>query len=201
LIEISSILIQFDSIEYRKNSQIDKYRYYNIHTLNHVKAPLMKNKCIDLCLLTDADYKNHIPVLAELCYEEISRHWSSEASIEKNKLKLSEHLNDTKLPLAIVAINDGKPVGIACLRETDGIKTGTTPWLGSLVVHPQYRGIKLGEVLIDAVKMKAKELGYDVLYLLAFDLTIPDWYARLGWQRVGHDELFGHRVAVMSIAL
>lgn len=27
------------------------------------------------------------------------------------------------------------------------------------------------------------------------------WYARLGWTYIGHDELFGHRAAVMSIPI
>lgn len=31
--------------------------------------------------------------------------------------------------------------------------------------------------------------------------SIPDWYTRLGWTHIGDDELFGHRVAVMSIAV
>jgi len=78
---------------------------------------------------------------------------------------------------------------------------GITPWLGSLVVSPQYRGHKVGEALINTIKDQAKNLGYQVLYLLAFDQTIPDWYARLGWIYIGDDELFSHRVAVMSFSL
>ena len=46
-----------------------------------------------------------------------------------------------------------------------------------------------------------KNLGHQVLYLLAFDPTIPNWYTRLGWTHIGDDELFSHRVTVMSIAL
>jgi hypothetical protein len=44
-------------------------------------------------------------------------------------------------------------------------------------------------------------MGYNILYLLAFDPTIPSWYAKLGWESIGNDELFGHQVTVMSINL
>ncbi|MEO8402876.1 MAG: GNAT family N-acetyltransferase [Gammaproteobacteria bacterium] len=159
----------------------------------------MKNLNCEIKLL--ASCQEHIPVLAQLWYEEISRHWAPNASIEKAQQKLVDHLNSNSMPIAYVAISGGDAVGMACLRETDGIRPGVTPWLGSLVVSPEYRGHKVGEALINIVKDQAKNLGHQVLYLLAFDLTIPNWYARLGWTYIGDDELFGHRVAVMSILI
>jgi predicted N-acetyltransferase YhbS len=150
-------------------------------------------------LLTDC--QEHIQILAKLWYEEISRHWVADASIEKAKQKLIVHLNNDKLPMAFVALYDDQPIGIACLRETDGIRPGVAPWLGSLVVRPEYRGQKVGEALINAVKDQARNFGHQILYLLAFDPTIPDWYARLGWRYIGDDELFGHRVSVMTISI
>jgi predicted N-acetyltransferase YhbS len=154
---------------------------------------------IEIKFLTDC--KEHIPTLAKLWYEEISRHWVPDSSIEKAKDRLIAHLNEDKIPMAIVALHDKSPVGMACLRETDGIQPGITPWLGSLVVNPKFRGQQIGETLIDAVKAKAKLFHHDILYLLAFDPTIPNWYARLGWQTIGEDSLLGHRVTVMSIVI
>ena len=147
------------------------------------------------------DCQEYIPSLAQLWYEEISRHWVPESSIEKAKQKLLAHLNSDKMPMAFVAIYDNQPIGMACLRENDGIREGTSPWLGSLVVHPNYRGRKLGELLINAVKYEAKKFGHLILYLLAFDPTIPEWYEKLGWEYIGYDELFSQRVTVMSINL
>jgi predicted N-acetyltransferase YhbS len=147
------------------------------------------------------DCQEHVDSLAELWYQEISRHWVADTSIEKAKSRLISHLNTDSVPLAVVAVQDGNPIGMACLRETDGIRPGITPWLGSLVVSPDSRQAKVGETLIEAIKAKAKLLKYETLYLLAFDPTIPNWYAKLGWQIIGYDELFGHRVTVMSIPL
>lgn len=155
----------------------------------------------DCIIIPLVNKQEHIPVLAELWYQEISRYWAPNASVERAKQKLAEHLNDSKMPMAFVALCGDKPIGMACLRETDGIRPGVTPWLGSLVVSPEYRGHKVGEALINAVKDQAKTLGHQILYLLAFDPTIPEWYARLGWAHIGDDELFGYSVAVMSISI
>lgn len=147
------------------------------------------------------DCQEQIPSLALLWYEEISRHWVPQASVEKAKQKLAEHLNSNKMPMAWVALHEGQAIGMACLRENDGIRPGLTPWLGSLVVHPHHRKHKIGEALIDCIKSQAKHFGHSILYLLAFDQTIPHWYGKLGWTHVGHDKLFGHTVTVMSITL
>ncbi|HEV2524083.1 MAG TPA: GNAT family N-acetyltransferase, partial [Gammaproteobacteria bacterium] len=104
-------------------------------------------------------------------------------------------------PMTFVALDNDQPVGMASLRENDGIQPDRTPWLGSLVVDPAYRKQKIGEKLIDVVKQRAALLGYPKLYLLAFDETISTWYTSLGWKSIGTDELFGHSVAVMDINL
>lgn len=157
------------------------------------------NTSIQIKLLTECT--DHIPALSRLWYEEISRHWVPGSSIEKAKQKLVEHLNDNSLPMAYVALQDDQAVGMACLRENDGIRPGLTPWLGSLVVHPDYRRNQLGELLIETVKSQARMLKHEILYLLAFDPAIPAWYSRLGWKEIGEDELFGHRVTVMNTLL
>lgn len=159
----------------------------------------MTNLNYKIELLTSC--QDHFPALAKLWYEEISRHWAPHASVEKAKQKLIDHLNSKSMPMAYVAICDSEAIGMACLRETDGIRPGFTPWLGSLVVNPKYRGCKVGEALIHTIKDQAKSLGHHILYLLAFDPTISNWYARLGWTRIGDDELFGHRITVMSIPI
>lgn len=154
---------------------------------------------IDVKIKPLSECPEHIPSLAQLWYDEISKHWVPGASVEKAREKLIDHLNNKNMPMAFVATQEDKPVGMACLRITDGIQPDLSPWLGSLVVHPQYRGCKIGETLIDVIKHKAKAFGYDDLYLLTFDSTLPDWYQRLGWKPVGNDALFEHKVVVMTI--
>jgi N-acetylglutamate synthase-like GNAT family acetyltransferase len=148
-----------------------------------------------------ADCQEHIAELARLWFEEISKHWVPDASIERARQNLVKHSNKDSMPMTFVALSENKPIGMASLRENDGIQPDLVPWLGSLVVHPAYRKRKVGEMLIEATKNQARHFGYEKIYLLAFDFTIPEWYARLGWQKIGMDQLFNHSVTVMSIDL
>jgi N-acetylglutamate synthase-like GNAT family acetyltransferase len=154
---------------------------------------------LDIKLLTEC--QEHIPALAELWFEEISRHWIPNANIKRAEQNLFKHSNAEKMPMTFVALLEGKPIGMASLRENDGIQPECIPWLGSLVVHPKYRNRKIGEALIEAINNQAKVFGYEKIYLLAFDQTIPIWYARLGWKIIGKDILFSHPVTVMSYSL
>lgn len=157
------------------------------------------NQCITIKLLSDC--QQHIPYLAQLWFEEISQHWVLNASVERAYNLLLKHANSNALPMTFVACVNDKPVGMASLRENDGIRPDCTPWLGSLIVDPAFRQKGIGEQLIDVVKQQAKLLCHTRLYLLAFDPSIPAWYSRLGWLPMGTDQLFGHSVAVMSIKL
>lgn len=148
-----------------------------------------------------AERKQDIPYLAALHYEQIGKHWVPHASIERSTENLIKHINTNTLPLTLVALANNKPVGMASLRENDGIQPRHAPWLGSLIVDPAYRKQKIGEQLIDAIKQKAVDFGYHQLYLLAFDPTIPEWYASLGWAMIGNAQLFNHPVTVMKIKL
>jgi len=151
---------------------------------------------LEIKLFTEC--QENIDYLAKLQYAEITRHWVSEASIETVKQKLIQHLNQNSMPLTYVALLNKVPIGMASLRENDGIRKDLTPWLGSLVVDPAFRKNNVGEKLIAAIKAKAIQFGYNTLYLLAFDPTIPQWYSKLGWEIIGTDYLFSHRVTVMK---
>jgi len=112
-----------------------------------------------------------------------------------------KHMNNEQLPITFVALSNDQPIGMVSLRENDGVQPNRVPWLGSLVVDPMHRNQRVGEQLIEAAKQRAYTLGYQKLYLLAFDPAIPSWYEKLGWTSIGTDQLFGHSVTVMDINL
>ncbi len=148
--------------------------------------------------------KNHqdcIPQLANIWHAVLGQIWLPDIPITRVEQRFAEHLNDDNMPLTFVAFHDDKPVGMCSLRENDGIRSDLKPWLGSLVVNPNFQHQGIGKLLIDATKQKATEMGFHKLYLCAFDPTIPDYYARLGWNKMGMDECHGHRVTVMDIQL
>ena len=152
---------------------------------------------IEIKLLKEC--QSHIPTLAGLWYQGISKQWVPNSSIQRAAASLHDHLNHDTMPLTMVALSQGKAIGMASLRENDGIRPDLFPWLGSLVVDPNHQRQRIGEKLIDSVINQAKIFGHRELYLLAFDQTIPAWYSRLGWNIIGNDQLFNHPVVVMRI--
>lgn len=142
-----------------------------------------------------------IPELSQLWFDEIGKQWIPNSNNQAAEENFQMHLNSDSLPLTIVALHHNKPIGMCSLRRDDGIGDALTPWLASLIVHPHYRGQGLGETLIECVKQQAVALGFDKLYLLALDPTIPEWYSRLGWKSIGFDKLYHHPITVMGIEL
>ncbi len=148
--------------------------------------------------------KNHphfIPDLAKLWHQLLGSIWVPDVTIEMAERKFEEHLNVDTLPLTFIALDDGKPIGMCSLRQTDGIRPELIPWLGSLIVAPEFQKQGIARKLINTVQNKSREFGFKKLYLLTFDLTLPNYYAALGWQKIGMDTLKNHPVTVMEIML
>ncbi len=148
--------------------------------------------------------KNHphtIPALANIWYEVLGKIWAPDVLIEQVIERFAGHMNDKDLPITFIALEGDVPSGMCSLRENDGIRPDLTPWLGSLVVDPKYQKQGIGKMLIDVTVDKAKELGFKKLYLFAIDPTIPEYYQRLGWKKIGVDEYKSHPVTVMEVEL
>ena len=148
--------------------------------------------------------KNHpttIPRLAKIWQEVLGSIWVPDVPIERVEQNFLKHLNENIMPLTFIALENGNPVGMCSLRENDGIRPDLMPWLGSLVVDPAFQQQGIGKMLMDMTKQKAKILGFETLYLFVFDPTIPNYYERLGWQKIGMDEFKGYPVTVMETAL
>jgi len=147
------------------------------------------------------NHSQHIKRLADIWCEVLGKIWLPDFQIEKVIKNFENHLNSETLPLTYVALDQEKPIGMASLRANDGIRPDLSPWLGSLVVDPAFQKRGVGELLINAIKHKAKTMGFHKLYLFAFDPTIPDWYEKLGWKKIGDDHFKQYPVIVMEIAL
>jgi predicted N-acetyltransferase YhbS len=148
--------------------------------------------------------KNHpdtIPRLVQIWHQTLGSIWSPDVPLVRVEQNYQNHLHESDLPLTFVAFQDNKPVGMCSLRENDGIRPDLKPWLGSLVVDPDYQKRGIARQLMQAIKQKALDLGFETLFLFAFDPTIPDYYARLGWQKIGMDVFRGHSVTVMQTDL
>jgi N-acetylglutamate synthase-like GNAT family acetyltransferase len=105
------------------------------------------------------------------------------------------------MPLTYIALDGEIPVGSCTLELNGGIRPDLGPWIGDLVVDPKYQKKGVGKMLIDATTNKSTELGFRKLYLFTFDPTIPDYYTRLGWKKIGKDEFKSNPVTVMEVVL
>ncbi|CDZ77614.1 acetyltransferase [Legionella massiliensis] len=146
-------------------------------------------------------HQEAIPKLAQIWHEVLGQIWLPDISIERVEQRFTEHLHTENLPLTYVAFVDSKPVGMCSLRENDGIRADLKPWLGSLVVEPAYQGRGIAKLLIEATKEQARALGFEKLFLFAFDPTIPDYYGKQGWTKIAVDSFRDYPVTVMEIEL
>ena len=147
--------------------------------------------------------RNHphaIPKLASIWHEVLGKIWMPEIGIEEIESLYHEEL-EHDMPMTIIALYDQIPVGSATLELNGGIGLDLGPWLGDLVVDPEYQKQGIGKMLVDVVSTKAKELGFEKLYLFSFDPKILEYYERLGWKKIGVDTFKSRPVTVMEISL
>lgn len=154
---------------------------------------------IKIGLLKDQPEK--LSQLAQIWHKELASIWAPEFSIAQAKERFTTHLNDSEMPLTLVAIIDDQAVGMCSLRQNDGIRPDLCPWLGALVVDSDYQRQGIGRLLIEAAKEKARGMGYTELFLFCFDPTIPAYYERLGWKKIAMDHCRNLPVTVMEICL
>ena len=108
-----------------------------------------------------------------------------DASPEKITEHLTASLSKDKLPLYILAINEGEPVGTAALKlhEAEDLYPGHQYWLGSVFVDPDHRGHKVATQLSQRVVEIANIRAIPQLYLQTLKLD-GGLYAKLGWKAV-----------------
>ena len=87
------------------------------------------------------------------------------------------------------------------MQLSDDVRPDLGPWIESLVVDPKYQKQGIGKMLLDITVQKAQALGFEKLYLFAFDPTIPGYYKRFGWKMIGMDDFKSHPVTLMEICL
>lgn len=144
--------------------------------------------------------KNHphaIPELARIWQEVLGKIWMPEIGIEEIESLYGDELS-LDLPLTYLALHDETPVGSCTLELDGGIRPELSPWIGDLVVAPQYQNKGIGKMLLSTAIEKAKTLGFEKIYLFTFDARIPTYYERMGWKKIGIDCFNAHEVIVME---
>ena len=148
-----------------------------------------------------ANCPEHTDELARLSFLE----WQDVYQQRKQTLKHSvknyrERMNTDRLPLTLVALQASEPVGMVSLKFHDmDTRPDLDPWLGGLLVLPEWRNRGMGVTLMRGATEEARRLNVSQLYLWTH--TAEGLYHKLGWQVVERTKYFGKESVVMQIDL
>ena len=127
--------------------------------------------------------KNNMNYLREY-FSLCSLEWGSPKTKDQLDLYVDEKINKVlsnnydKLISVLGLINNNELIGFISLFKYDGDKrTDLTPWYATMYVKDEYRGKGYSKLLNDAILNKAKNLGYDKVYLKS---NLINYYEKFG---------------------
>jgi len=143
-----------------------------------------------------ADHPEHIPELAARHYGQWAHLYPGETPADF-EYHLRTSAQKDAIPLTIVALVDGEPVGSAGLIAHDlESHPELSPWLANVHVAPAFRSRGIATTLIKRIIREASNLGARTVYL--FTTGSPDFYGRLGWRSILHETCQGVPITIMS---
>ena len=151
------------------------------------------------------DYLANCPGLVD----EIARlSWKEWQEIYQQRKQTLEHslrnyrdrMNTDRLPLTLVALHRGELVGMVSLKFHDmDTRPDLDPWVGGLLVLPEWRNRGVGTMLMHRGTKEARRLNVPRLYLWTH--SAEKLYHKLGWQVVERTNYFGKKAVVMQFDL
>ena len=160
------------------------------------------------------DYLAHCPELIDgLSWKEWQYIYEQrQQTLEHSVKNYRERMNTDRLPLTLVAVrgasrtgagpavNRGELVGMVSLKFHDmDTRPDLDPWLGGLLVLPEWRKRGVGTMLMHRATEETRRLNVPRLYLWTH--SAERLYHKLGWQVVERTNYFGKEVVVMQIDL
>jgi GNAT superfamily N-acetyltransferase len=135
-------------------------------------------------------------------------------TLEDSVKNYRDRMNTDRLPLTLVAVrarhgqsltrlagNYGAAsdlVGMVSLKFHDmDTRPDLDPWLGGLLVLPEWRNRGVGTMLMHRATEEARRLNISRLYLWTH--SAEGLYHKLGWQVVERTNYFGKEAVVMQI--
>jgi len=108
-----------------------------------------------------------------------------------------ERSNKYKIPLILIASEEGKPIGMGALKLSDlESRPNLSPWLAGLYVHQGHKNRGVGTRLVRAIEQKAAQLKVNKLYL--FTPETEKFFLLLDWAIKERTEWQGRSVTVMD---
>jgi len=145
-----------------------------------------------------ADHPEVIPTLAQWQHAEWG-HIRPGDTVEARRARIESWSNRDRIPLAVVALEDGEVLGSGSLIAYDmETRMELTPWLAAVFVGEQYRRKGIGAALVRRIMDEAGRLDIPLLYL--YTVHSEKFYAALGWTLLEHSSYREQKVAIMTYA-
>lgn len=137
----------------------------------------------------------HLPVVGTWIYNE----WWSRAhdSPEVVLALLRTHDLRDRVPLTVVALLDGTPVGSCSVIENDCVhRPEYAPWVAAVYVRPEHRRRGIASAILQEAAAIAARTGVHGLYIDCLATTAPV-YERNGWAI--HEREVGDKDSVVML--
>lgn len=144
-----------------------------------------------------ADNQELLPTVAQWYFEEWG-YLSEEKTLEQDIQRLHIYLNKDKVPLMLLAIENGELLGAAQLKFREmSIYPEKEHWVGGVYVAEAHRGKGIARQILLELITVAKSLEVEVLYLQTESLD-GGLYRRMGWRPIEQVNYRGIEVLVME---
>jgi len=146
-----------------------------------------------------AAHPEFIPVLSQWFLREW-RDFYGDKSWETVAETFYERLNRSKIPLSLIAFEDGRLFGtISLLEESITTHKHLTPWLGALYVSEEQRRHGIGKQLIEAGLGEAAKLEIEKVFIGI--RKAEDYYTKIGWKLVERTNFYDEEISIMRFDL
>ncbi|NIS83166.1 MAG: GNAT family N-acetyltransferase [Anaerolineales bacterium] len=163
---------------------------------SHSSRLLCRSPSIKMRIEYLADHIHVIPELAAFHLEFFGR-FNPDMTIESRTGQLRSRVGKESIPLTLVAFEQDKPIGSACIVEHDmDNHPELTPWAASIIVRSDYRRRGVGTALMKRIEVEALKLGIEKLYLFTPDMEA--FYLKLDWQVIRREIYRGKEVILME---
>jgi GNAT superfamily N-acetyltransferase len=136
---------------------------------------------VSLHIVTTVERPDLVPVVADWLWEEF---WRDDGlTLDAARRRVEDSTPAAAIPRFFAALAEGVPVGVASLVAQDlEERRDLTPWLATVFVKPETRGLGHAGRLVAAVENECRAASITVLWL--YTRTAERIYARIGWKTV-----------------
>jgi GNAT superfamily N-acetyltransferase len=171
-------------------------------TLQALNESVFYQRSIEVKLLKD--YPEAIPVLAQWMYDEWHP-YDQELTVERLLGEYQKFLSGVPLPFAVVALKEGRLIGVISLSEEGEPEfedlRGIGPWVGSFEVVSEERNKGLGQELGFMILAIARKLGYSAVNFYTSNPDNVPRYLKKGAEIVEERPFRGHMITIMKMSL